>query len=452
MKSSLNDDVTKDWLIKSNYHDELDRLRTLVDQGSQALLTLEQQEQKTTGINSLKIRFNSTHGYAFEITKSNFHLIPPHYRRVQTLKDRERFTTQELKDLEYDIKRAQADSGTIEKELFDTLCQQVYTYIPLLKKTATLLAEIDAYNGYAHAAHYFNYTKPSFTHTRDIIIEQGRHPVIENRMRSEGNECFIANSLTLTDQESLWIITGPNMGGKSTFLRQNALINIMAQAGSFVPAKQAELPLLDRIFTRIGAADNVARGKSTFWVEMEETALICNQATEKSLVILDEVGRGTSTYDGLAIAQAVLEYIYTTIKARCLFATHYYELTSLAQHHPSIATYHTANTKGIDGIVLLHQIKPGRALGSFGIDVARNAQIPLSVINRAQEILSTLPTHATEQLNALQSMQKKPSLHEEKYMRVTNSIKSIDCDNLSPRQAFDLIYELKKMCSGTEHR
>lgn len=476
LTQALNADTTTQWLIKTGFNAELDRLRLLLEHGAQAIVALERKEQAATGINSLKIRYSGAHGYGIEITKTHMALVPAHYMRVQTLVNRERFSTQELKDLEYDLMRARSDSTEIEKELFEALKNQVEQFINPLKKTAQALAYIDALAGLAHIAYQRGYSRPVFNANRDCIIERGRHPVIEARLQSK----FIANTTHLTDQESLWIITGPNMGGKSTYLRQVALISIMAQMGSFVSASHANLPLLDRIFTRIGAADNVAEGKSTFLVEMEETALICTQATANSLVILDEVGRGTSTFDGLAIAQAVVEYIYTHVKARCLFATHYHELTMLSQQYPGIASYYAASTKTAQGIVLLHKIVPGVADGSFGLEVAKLAQLPDMLISRARDILTVLtateqehqkayaPAHLIEKnhqhtnsdqaLTRLQAsyqelMQRKQELEHyaaqlevitSKDKQVLMQLTAIDCDSLTPRQAFDVLCKLKE--------
>lgn len=471
LNAALNHDREREWLIKTGYHAELDRLRALVDSGCQQILELEQREQQATGIASLKIRFNNAHGYGIEVTKPQLHLVPEHYQRLQILVNRDRFTTPELRTLEYDMQRAQTDSVRIEKELFAQLCSQVTPYVSLLQSMVQACAELDAYSGFALSAIEQQYVRPQFTPSRDLIVHQGRHPVVEAKIKAWGAGQFIANDVTLTEEERLWIITGPNMGGKSTFLRQTALIIVMAQAGSFVPAAYAQLPIFDRIFTRIGAADNVAQGKSTFWVEMEETALICNEATDKSLVILDEVGRGTSTYDGLAIAQAVLEYIYGQIKARCLFATHYHELTELAKHS-GIVSYHAASKKTIDGIVFLHQIKKGCAQGSFGIEVAKNAQLPAAVIARAQLILAELSSDVASAVAKGYGGHGKtmPDRHHglpaqalregweqlyspcsvspqdyERYQMLVKTIADIDLDALSPRQAFDLVGNLKEM-------
>lgn len=466
LNSSINCDTSLDWLIKSGFNSELDRLREISNKGTQAILEFESKEQKTTGINTLKIRFNGPHGYGIEVTKANMHLVPAHYMRLQTLVNRERYTTQELKDLEYDLQRAKNEITQIEKEIFESIKQQVETYLSALKKLAYALSYFDALAAMANVAYKNNYVRPQFNSSKNIKITDGRHPVVQSRLANK----FIPNSTNLTDEETLWIITGPNMGGKSTYLRQVALISIMAQMGSFVPAKQADLPVLDKIFTRIGAADNVAEGKSTFLVEMEETALICNEATENSLVILDEVGRGTSTFDGLAIAQAVVEYIFSHVKARCLFATHYHELTILAQKFTGIVPYYAASTKTQDGIVLLHKILPGVADGSFGLEVAKLAQLPESLVKRANEILNILiiaEQNSQQSKNSVTSVsnsdlsvtpksqeleQRKRELEAyivqreqefEVHKKIVDQLKQIDCEQLTAKQALDIIWRLK---------
>ena len=465
---ALNDDTTTDWLIKAGFNTELDRLRALMQQGTQAVVALERKEQASSGINSLKIRFNGAHGYGIEITKANAHLVPAHYVRIQTLVNRERYTTQVLKDLEYDLSRARTDSVMVEKELFESLKKQVEASVGPLKKLAYALSYLDALSGLAEAAYSSNYVRPALNEERRFSIVAGRHPVIEARLQTK----FIPNNTEFSDDSSLWIITGPNMGGKSTYLRQVALMSIMAQMGSFVPASQAHVSIVDRIFTRIGAADNVAEGKSTFLVEMEETAAICNQATPNSLVILDEVGRGTSTFDGLAIAQAVVEYIYTQVKARCLFATHYHELTVLEQKHSGIVLYHAASTKTADGIVLLHKIVSGVADGSFGLEVAKLAQLPQPVLARARQLAQELlirerqftlsapvaAKNSAQQVGLLEIRcaeleqrnqafelyieQQNKSRQPEQIL--AQEINKLDCDNLTPKQAFDILCRLKE--------
>ena len=384
LAKALNDDQTKDWIIKAGFNNELDTMRDMLTHSSQKIIDLEQQEQKNTSIASLKIRYNDVNGYYIEVTNTHKDSLPPHYVRKQTLVGRERYTMPGLHALEQEITTARLQSQQLERELFDTLKHAVSSTVYPLRKCAHGIAHIDALLGLARVAYDNKYVRPCYGTTRDITITAGRHPVIEQVLESQ----FIANDTNLTDQESLWIVTGPNMGGKSTYLRQVALINVLGQIGSFVPAQRANLSVLDRIFTRIGASDNLAEGKSTFLIEMEETATICTQATKNSLVILDEVGRGTSTFDGLAIAQAIVEYIYTTIGARCLFATHYHELTRLNSCYDGIANYHAVCMRGPNGgIVFLYVIKPGISHGSFGIEVAKLAHLPESITTRAEALL-----------------------------------------------------------------
>jgi DNA mismatch repair protein MutS len=458
LQAALNDDVEKEWLIKPGYNAELDRLRELMAQGSQALAELERCEQERTGIASLKIKHNSIHGYAFEVTKANFSAVPADFVRVQSLVGRDRFTTQALKDLEYDLARAERDGNALEQELYRQVCEQVAAYAAPLKKMSQAVAQCDALLGLARVAYAHGYVRPQFhadAACRDICIEAGKHPVVASVLQ----HAFIPNDTQLIGAQRTWIITGPNMGGKSTYLRQVALVCVMAQVGSFVPASRAQLPLLDRIFTRIGAADNVAQGKSTFLVEMEETALICNQATEKSLVILDEVGRGTSTYDGLAIAQAVVEYLHETVKARALFATHYHELTALADAHPGMAMYHAASKKTEHGIMLLHKIRAGVADGSFGLEVAKGAQLPAEIVARAENILNYLKQKEAE-LALCAAAQDGQQLHHQMQFyagriatleqelnlgqTLAQRLAQIDYDSLSPKQALDILWDLRK--------
>ena len=318
------------------------------------------------------------------------------------------------------------------------------------------IACLDGLLSFAHVAYQKNYVRPIINDTQSIIIKDGRHPVIE----SINQHAFIANDTVLADNSSTWIITGPNMGGKSTYLRQVALNSLMAHVGSFVAAKHAEVSLLDRIFTRIGSGDNLAAGKSTFLVEMEETATICSDATEKSLVILDEVGRGTSTFDGLAIAQSVVEYITKNIKARCLFATHYHELTLLEKNNDAIVCYHAASKQSSSGIIFLYKMLPGIANGSFGIDVAQLAQLPSEIVNRSRELIQEFQ-HKSAQSNLIDhksndNSNKNNDYHilQEKYNVIqlelqeqkekVDSLMNIDFDSLSPKKAFDILWELKE--------
>ncbi|HJM68359.1 MAG TPA: DNA mismatch repair protein MutS [Candidatus Babeliales bacterium] len=442
LASAINEDQCKDYTIKPGFDQQLDQLRDLLTHGNDKILKLEQKEQGQTGVNSLKIRYNGIHGYYIEITKPNLSQVPDYFIHTQTLVGKSRFTTTELKTLEADIFKAQREVEQVELAVYERVKKEVAEHIVPLRKTAFALAHIDALISLARVAYDRGYVRPVMHPSQDILIKQGKHPLVSHSMKTG----FVPNDTQLTDEEQLWIITGPNMGGKSTYLRQVALICVMAQLGSFVPAAAAQLPVLDKLFTRIGASDNLTEGKSTFLVEMEETASICNRATKDSLVILDEVGRGTSTFDGLAIAHAVVEYIYKQLNARCLFATHYHELTLLSQQYDGISCYYATSQRTEKGILFLHQIVPGVADGSFGLDVARLAGLPNSLIERAAIVLGQLdkqekgsiPVQTADidrivQLEAqLEQMRKKVEL-----------LDSVNYDELSPRKAFDFLWQLK---------
>ncbi len=435
--------------IKRGFHAELDHLRDLVEGAEEKIIELELREIEKTGINSLKIRHNDIYGYTIEVTKPNVKLVPDYYILQQTLVSRNRYVTVELQKLEADINNAKQNIDELENKIFEDVKKKVLEKIASLRRTAQALATLDAFCGLANAAYENNYSRPEISkENRDILILEGRHPIVEQAQASQ----FIPNDTNLTDNQSTWIITGPNMGGKSTYLRQVALICLMAQAGSLVPAKSAKLPILDRIFTRIGSGDDLASGKSTFLVEMEETAVICLQSTKQSLVILDEVGRGTSTFDGMAIAQAIVEYIHTKIKARCLFATHYHELTELAKTHSGISNYMMKSKKTEFGIIFMHKITQGTAGGSFGIEVAKLAQLPEWIIDRAQTLVKllnqknytptsqflTTPILKEECMQKCKNMQKKVEYLERTLAQLTKT----HPDNLTPRQAHDLISSL----------
>lgn len=447
-------DEPGDQIIKKGFDKQLDYMRELVQNASQKILALEQQEQNDTGISSLKVRYNQVHGYYIEITHANKDLVPAHYIRQQTLVGKERFMIPALQQLQHEILNARSQIELREQEVFLQVKNQVHNSLNQLRKLAHALAHLDALHGLAKVAYNFGYVRPQFHESQDILIVDGRHPVIE-----QNNDVgFIPNSTQLTQEESLWIITGPNMGGKSTYLRQVALICIMAQCGSFVPAQGANLALLDRIFTRIGAGDNLAAGKSTFLVEMEETASICTQATKNSLVILDEVGRGTSTFDGLAIAQAVVEYLYQRVGARCLFATHYHELTKLSQF-PGIVSYYASSKKTDSGILFLYKMIKGVADGSFGVEVAKLADLPYEVIERSKQLLQefTAANHvsipAKDELLAAEYekvLKDNRRLREElaligKSQRMLQELKSMNFEDMSPRKAFDFLWSLKDL-------
>lgn len=456
-----DDELQPDWLIKKEFDEHLDYLRDCIAQTDQKLLDLEAAEQQRTGISTLKIRQNNVQGFYIEVTKANADLVPTDYIRQQTLVGRERYTMPILQQMQAQALQATLTITAYEKDLFNQVKDQVSQAIMPLRKIAEMVAMADALLGFARVAYEQGYTCPQFNQQRDIMIKDGKHPVIAEQLQHQ----FIANDTHLTDQESLWIVTGPNMGGKSTYLRQTALICILAQAGSFVPAASASLPILDRIFTRIGAGDNLAEGKSTFLIEMEETAQICLQATSRSLVILDEVGRGTSTFDGLALAQAVVEYIYQQVQARCLFATHYHELTYLQDQFPGIATYYADSKKTEHGILFLHKIIKGVARQSFGLQVAKLANLPHQVLVRAQQLVEQFEAkdkHAdTVKLPVLsvisdvdkssqsidRVLQHKCNQLEQQVVEqqvMLDYLHNIDCENLSPRQAFEILWDLQQ--------
>lgn len=455
LKRAIVQDLSSSHIIAQGFDQELDYMRGLISASNDTLLKLEKKEQQETGINSLKVRYNNVHGYYIEVTNANKHLVPEQrYQRRQTLVGKERYTTPELSQLAYDIERSHAQIAEREKELFAQVKLAVSKQGTQLRKLAHALAHLDALHGFAKVAYNNGYIKPNFSDSRDILIQDGKHPIVEASTETG----FIPNDAHLTDAQSLWIITGPNMGGKSTYLRQVALISVMAQCGSFVPAKAADLPILDRIFTRIGAGDNLAAGKSTFLVEMEETASICTQATQNSLVILDEVGRGTSTFDGLAIAQAVIEYLYETVGARCLFATHYHELTQLSGQYPGIAPFYAASKKTENGIVFLYKMIQGVADGSFGVEVAKLAQLPQKVISRSQALLEQLTiketismapgdTHlaaAYERLSREYAEFKANHTQQPVKNPLNEELQRLSLDDLSPKQAFDLVWKWKE--------
>src|SRR5438876_8880255 len=353
---------------------------------------MEDRERARTRIASLKIRYNRVFGYYIEVSKSNLHAVPPDYHRKQTIAGGERFITPALK--EYEEKVLGADERILERELeiFERLRAAVAGESPRIQATARALAALDVLAALAEGAAVNNYTKPHVHDGDELSVADARHPVVERRPSSTGG-AFVPNDITLNAAScQLVILTGPNMGGKSTYLRQTALLCVMAQAGSFVPAREAKIPLVDRIFARVGASDNIARGHSTFMVEMQETANILHTATSRSLVVLDEIGRGTSTFDGLSIAWAVAEYLATNsnVRPKTLFATHYHELTDLADATPGVVNFHVAAREWKDDIIFLRKIVPGRSDRSYGIQVARLAGLPRHVIDRAREILTAL--------------------------------------------------------------
>jgi DNA mismatch repair protein MutS len=378
-------------VIRPGYSKELDELNTLSREGKNILAQIQAREQKRTGINSLKINFNRVFGYYIEITRANLERVPKDYERRQTTANGERFVTPELKEYESKILTADEKKLALEQQLFSELRARLAQACTEMGRAAQALAELDCYTALAEAAHRYNYVRPTVGKTLNVDIKEGRHPVVE-RLVSAG--AYVPNDILMDPANAqLLIITGPNMAGKSTIMRQVALICLLAQTGSFVPAKAANLPLLDRIFTRVGAADNLARGASTFMVEMWETKNILENATPKSLLLLDELGRGTSTFDGLSLAWSVAEHIHDRIGALTMFATHYHELTDLAQVKSKVKNFHIAVREWEDQIIFLRKLLPGGANRSYGIHVAQLAGLPDTVITRAKEILKNLEAH-----------------------------------------------------------
>jgi len=439
----------------------LDELKSISRSGRRVIAEMEEQERARTGISSLKVRFNRVFGYYIEISKSNLHLVPTDYLRKQTIAGGERFTTTPLKEYEEKVLGADERILAREIEIFEALRSSVAAEAARVQDTARALATLDVLAGLAETAAIANYTKPHLHEGDEFVVADGRHPVVE-RFADQ----FVPNDIDLNGStRQLVVLTGPNMGGKSTYLRQTALIPLMAQIGSFVPARQAKLPVIDRIFARVGASDNIARGHSTFMVEMQETANILHTATSRSLVVLDEIGRGTSTFDGLSIAWAVAEHIATNSRARpkTLFATHYHELTDLADSLPGVVNAHVSAREWKDQIIFLRKIVSGRSDRSYGIQVARLAGLPATVVARAQEILGGLERDEASRGGrpTLSSAAGGPSTAQlglfatpvdtgsKRGDEVLTRLEAIDVDDTTPRQALELLAELKKLSQDT---
>ena len=439
-------------IVRSGFHAGLDEYRNLATNSRQVIAAIEQRERERTGISSLKVRFNNVFGFYIEISKANQHLAPPDYERKQTLVNAERFTTPELKVLEVKVLEAEDKALELERAIFAEVRAAAAAEAGRIRITAAAVAEIDFYCALAQTALDNRYVRPRFSGAGELKLVASRHPVIEKLTEREAQR-FIANDLYLDrDQNRIALITGPNMGGKSTYLRQAALISVMAQMGSFVPATEAVLPLVDRVFTRIGASDNLARGRSTFMVEMTETAVILNTATKNSLIVLDEIGRGTATYDGLALAWAVIEHIHAEVGAYTLFATHYHELTELAGKLDGIRNLHVSVKEAGDQVIFLRKVEPGAADKSYGIEVARLAALPMPVIERAREILALHEKKehtVSEQLEAPHRRSKAPpsfqiQLFEPVGHQIAARIRELDIDNLKPLEALRILNDLKE--------
>jgi DNA mismatch repair protein MutS len=439
-------------IIATGVDRDLDELRELSRNSKQVLAQIEQRERGRTGITSLKVKFNSIFGYYIEVSKPNLHLVPQDYERKQTLVNAERFTTPELKEYEAKILDAQEKIVEIERRLFTELRTAIAAEAKRIRQTALALAEVDVLASLAHIAALRNYCRPQFAGSEgggELEIVEGRHAVIEQQEMAGGSERFVPNDLYLNaTTHAILLLTGPNMGGKSTYLRQTALIVILAQMGSFVPARSARLSIVDRVFTRIGASDNLARGRSTFMVEMTETAAILHTATPRSLILLDEVGRGTSTYDGLAIAWAAVEYLHARVRAKTLFATHYFELTELAEQLSGVKNYHVSVKETGGGIVFLRKVEAGAADRSYGIEVAKLAGLPNEVITRAREVLAH-HEFAEQQATAHLSPGATPppaqlTIFTPISQPVLEKLREVDLNRLTPLEAMNLLAELKK--------
>jgi len=436
-------------VIANGFDTELDELRALSENAGQFLVQLEASERERTGIANLRVEYNRVHGFYIEVTNGQSDKVPENYRRRQTLKNAERYITPELKAFEDKALSAQERALVREKMLYEKLLQELLPHISSLQAIAHAIAQLDTLVSLAGHASKNNWCAPQLVNEPILQIKQGRHPVVENQI-----ERFIANDCDLSEQRKLLLITGPNMGGKSTFMRQVALITLLAYIGSYVPASSAVIGPIDRIFTRIGAADDLAGGRSTFMVEMTESAAILNGATENSLVLMDEVGRGTSTFDGLALAWAISKHLIQVSKSYTLFATHYFELTQLPELHPSAENVHLSAVEHKENIVFLHAVQPGPASQSYGLQVAQLAGIPQSVIRSARKHLTELEAHSiqsTSQFDLFSSSSVSVETATEvavipaALQELQDTIESIDPDRMTPREALDALYELKSL-------
>ncbi len=429
-------------VIAEGYNDELDHWRNLSQGATNILSELEEREREATGISTLKIGYNKVHGFYIDISRANSHLVPEHYIRRQTLKNNERYIIAELKEHEDKVLKSQSQALALEKQLYEELFTLISPYLAQLQHLAGALSELDVLNNLAERALTLNYCKPELSENDTINISEGRHPVVEQVMKDP----FIANPVSLNAQRRMLMITGPNMGGKSTYMRQTALIVLMAHIGSYVPAAQAHIGLVDRIFTRIGASDDLASGRSTFMVEMTETATILNNATQHSLVLMDEIGRGTSTYDGLSLAYATADYLAHKINAKTLFATHYFELTELAEQESGLVNVHLDAIEHNDTIAFMHKVLEGPASKSFGLQVAALAGVPKTVISNAKRKLKQLEQQPTIG-NAAQDGQMDLLAVEAQPSAVELELEHINPDDLSPREALDILYKLKALAN-----
>ncbi|MDX1949121.1 MAG: DNA mismatch repair protein MutS [Rickettsiales bacterium] len=448
--------------IKENYNAKLDDYRKTKENSENILNNLVEKYRNETGITTLKIKHNNILGFFLEVTPSQIDKIPSYFLHRQTMAGNIRYTTQELREIENKIVNSQSYAIALEIEIYREICEKIKSKTTEILANANSIAELDFFTSLAKFAENKNLTRPIIDETENFILKDAKHPVVENNLKEFSKNNYIANDISLSEEDKIWLITGPNMSGKSTFLRQNAIIAIMAQIGSFVPASFANIGVIDKIFSRVGASDNLAKGHSTFMVEMIETATILNNATSKSLVILDEIGRGTSTYDGISIAWSVLEFIHNKLNCRTLFATHYHELTELNKKLNKISL-HTTQTKEWNGeIIFSHKIINGIAGKSYGINVAKLAGLPEKVINRASQILKILeknnqdnpvkifsedlPLFANTNPNNSPN-EKEANYISENFENLINHLKNLSPDNLTPKQALEELYKIKSKIS-----
>jgi DNA mismatch repair protein MutS len=464
LERSINDNppvsVKEGGIIKDGFNQTLDQYRDASKNGKSWIASLEQKEREITGIKSLKVGYNRVFGYYIEVTKPNLHLVPEgRYERKQTLTNAERFVTPELKEKEALILEAEEKIVELEYEIFVDIREQVKTYIPRLQSLAKIISELDVLQCFATVSEERRYCRPSFSNNRELYIKDGRHPVVEKVMDAQE---YVPNDCVMNEERELLLITGPNMSGKSTYMRQIALTAILAQIGCFVPASEAVLPIFDQVFTRIGAADDLISGQSTFMVEMLEAKNAITNATQQSLILFDEIGRGTSTYDGMALAQAIIEYIHDHIGAKTLFSTHYHELTSLEHQLDKLKNIHVRAIEQNGKVVFLHKIKEGAADKSYGIHVAELAELPKELIERAKEILAQLEHHGKREtavsveqkvaeMTQLSFFEEDPLTKSEekvsyskKEKKVLDEIRAIDLLEMTPIAALNKLYELQK--------
>ena len=440
--------VREGGMIREGFDKDIDYYRTIRDNGAEIMRSIEQREKDITGIKTLKVAYNKVFGYYIEVSKSFISEVPDRYIRKQTLTNCERYITQELKEMESTILGAEEKIVSLEFELFTKIRETVAQNAERIRNSASLIAELDVYRSFAEVASKNGYVCPDVDLSTDIVIKDGRHPVVEKFVT---DSYFVPNDTTLnTNSDRVMIITGPNMAGKSTYMRQVAIITIMAQIGSFVPAKEANIGIVDKLFTRVGASDDLASGQSTFMLEMTEVAFILNNATKRSLIIYDEVGRGTSTYDGMAIARAVVEYTYSKkIGAKTLFATHYHELTSMEDEFPGIVNYNVAAKKRGDSVTFLRKIVRGGTDDSYGIEVAKLAGIPNEVVKRAKEILADIENgnkvYVKEKATESNGFDLFSGIVASKENDAAEKIRSIDINTMTPIEAMNVLFELKKM-------